>query len=94
MVPAEFDIDDFRERQDMWLLYPPNALENLLNLKIPIFTDDALLPKEWFTTDNWELYLQQMIEKMEYWKNNRPFGEESASTLKLLKLELSIPKFL
>ena len=68
MVPAEFDIDDFRERQDMWLLYPPDALENQLNLKMPIYTDDALLPKEWLTTDNWELYLQQMIEKMEYWK--------------------------
>ena len=33
MVPAEFDIDDFPKRQDMWLLYPPDALENQLNLR-------------------------------------------------------------
>ena len=59
IVPAEFDIDDFRERQDMWLLYPTDALQNQLNLKMPIYTDDALLPKEWLTTDNWKLYLQQ-----------------------------------
>ena len=59
MVPAEFDIYDFRERQDMWLLYPPDALENQLSLKMPIYTVDALLPKEWLTTDNWKLYLQQ-----------------------------------
>ena len=90
MVPAEFDIDDFRERQDMWLLYPPDALEYQLNSKMPIYTDDALLPKEWLTTDNWKLYLQQMIEMIEDWKkNNGPLEMDSAKTLQCLKAEYS-----
>ena len=49
----------------------PDALENQLNLKMPIYTDDALLPKEWLTTDNWKLYLQQVIEMIEDWKKNK-----------------------
>ena len=59
----------------MGLLHPSGALENKLNLKIPIHSDYALSPKKWLTESNWALYLQQLIEKMEHWKkNNEPIA--------------------
>ena len=64
----QIDIDKFREEQYMWLLHKSGVLENKLNRKIPIHSDYALSPKEWLTESNWALYLQQLIEKMEYWK--------------------------
>ena len=57
MRPFEISIDELKEKQDMWLLYPDKALENKLNLRIPIESEDALLPKEWLTSENWSLYL-------------------------------------
>ena len=55
MRPFEISIDELKEKQDMWLLYPDKALENKLNLRIPIESEDALLPKEWLTNENWSL---------------------------------------
>ena len=37
MKPFDRSIDEQKEKQDMWLLYPEGALENKMNLKIPIF---------------------------------------------------------
>jgi hypothetical protein len=37
MKPFDRSIDEQKEKQDMWLLYPDGALENKMNLKIPIF---------------------------------------------------------
>ena len=68
MQPFEISIDELKEKQDMWLLYPDKALEKKLDLKIPIQTEDALLPKEWLTNENWSLYLGQVIEQMFHWK--------------------------
>ena len=93
MQPFEISIDELKEKQDMGLLHPSGALENKLNLKIPIHSDYALSPKEWLTESNWALYLQQLIEKMEHWKkNNEPLDTESARTLQLLKKESSNPE--
>jgi hypothetical protein len=93
MQPFEIDIDELNEKQDMGLLHPSGALENKLNLKIPIHSEYALSPKKWLTESNWALYLQQLIEKMEHWKkNNEPFDTESAKTLHLLKKESSNPE--
>ena len=93
MQPFEINIDELNEKQDMGLLHPSGALENKLNLKIPIHSDYALSPKKWLTESNWALYLQQLIEKMEHWKkNNEPLDTESARTLQLLKKESSNPE--
>ena len=93
MQPFEISIDELKEKQDMGLLHPSGALENKLNLKIPIHFDYALSPKKWLTESNWALYLQQLIEKMEHWKkNNEPLDTESARTLQLLKKESSNPE--
>ena len=93
MQPFEISIDELKEKQDMGLLHPSGALENKLNLKIPIHSDYAFEPKKWLTESNWALYLQQLIEKMEHWKkNNEPFDTESAKTLHLLKKESSNPE--
>ena len=74
----------------MWLLYPDKALENKLNLRIPIESEDALLPKEWLTNENWSLYLGQVIEQMFHWKNkNGPLPLETAKTLRELEQEFS-----
>ena len=82
MRPFEISIDELKEKQDMWLLYPDKALENKLNLRIPIESEDALLPKEWLTNENWILYLGQVIEQMFHWKNkNSPLPLETAKTL-------------
>ena len=90
MQPFEMSIDELKEKQDMGLLHPSGALENKLNLKIPIHSDYALSPKKWLNESNWALYLQQLIEKMEHWKkNNEPLDTESARTLQLLKKESS-----
>ena len=90
MQPFEISIDELKEKQDMWLLYPDRALENKLDLKIPIQTEDALLPKEWLTSENWSLYLGQVIEQMFHWKNkNGPLPLETARTLKELEQEFS-----
>jgi hypothetical protein len=37
MKPFDRSIDEQKEKQDMWLLYPDGALENKMNLKISIF---------------------------------------------------------
>ena len=71
MQPFKISIDELKEKQDMWLLYPDRALENKLDLKIPIQTEDALLPKEWLTSENWSLYLGQVIEQMFHWQNKK-----------------------
>ena len=93
MQPFEMSIDELKEKQDMGLLHPSGALENKLNLKIPIHSDYALSPQKWLTESNWALYLQQLIEKMEHWKkNNEPLDTESARTLQLLKKESSNPE--
>ena len=90
MQPFEISIDELKEKQDMWLLYPDKALEKKLDLKIPIQTEDALLPKEWLTNENWSLYLGQVIEQMFHWKNkNGPLPLETARTLKKLEQEFS-----
>ena len=34
MKPFDRSIDEQKEKQDMWLLYPDGALENKMNLKI------------------------------------------------------------
>ena len=94
MQPFEINVDELKEKQDMGLLHPSGALENKLNLKIPIHSDYALSPQKWLTESNWALYLQQLIEKMEHWKkNNEPFDTESARTLQLLKKESSNPEY-
>ena len=90
MRPFEISIDELKEKQDMWLLYPDKALEKKLDLKIPIQTEDALLPKEWLTNENWSLYLGQVIEQMFHWKNkNGPLPLETAKTLRELEQEFS-----
>ena len=90
MRPFEISIDELKEKQDMWLLYPDKALENKLNLRIPIESEDALLPKEWLTNENWSLYLGQVIEQMFHWINkNGPLPLETARTLKELEQEFS-----
>ena len=90
MRPFEISIDELKEKQDMWLLYPDKALENKLNLRIPIESEDALLPKEWLTNENWILYLGQVIEQMFHWKNkNGPLPLETAKTLRELEQEFS-----
>ena len=90
MQPFEISIDELKEKQDMWLLYPDKALENKLNLRIPIESEDALLPKEWLTNENWSLYLGQVIEQMFHWKNkNGPLPLETAKTLRELEQEFS-----
>ena len=90
MRPFEISIDELKEKQDMWLLYPDKALENKLNLRIPIESEDALLPKEWLTNENWSLYLGQVIEQMFHWKNkNGPLPLETAKTLRELEQEFS-----
>ena len=90
MRPFEISIDELKEKQDMWLLYPDKALEKKLDLKIPIQTEDALLPKEWLTNENWSLYLGQVIEQMFHWKNkNGPLPLETAKTLRKLEQEFS-----
>ena len=71
MQPFKISIDELKEKQDIWLLYPDRALENKLDLKIPIQTEDALLPKEWLTNENWSLYLGQVIEQMFHWQNKK-----------------------
>ena len=43
MKPFKISIDELKEKQDMWLLYPNGALENKINLKIPSFTLDEFL---------------------------------------------------
>ena len=89
MQPFEISIDELKEKQDMWLLYPDGALENKMDLKISIQSDYAFIPKEWLNENNWALYVQQLVEKMEHWKkNNEPFVTETARTLQLLKKEL------
>ena len=88
--PFEISIDELKEKQDMWLLYPDSALEKKLDLKIQIQIEDALLPKEWLTIENWSLYLGQVIEKMFHWKNkNGPLPLETAKTLRELEQEFS-----
>ena len=90
MRPFEISIDELKEKQDMWLLYPDKALENKLNLRIPIESEDALLPKEWLTSENWSLYLGQVIEQIFHWKNkNGPLPLETAKTLRELEQEFS-----
>ena len=90
MRPFEISIDELKEKQDMWLLYPDKALENKLNLRIPIESKDALLPKEWLTNENWSLYLGQVIEQMFHWKNkNGPLPLKTAKTLRELEQEFS-----
>ena len=90
MQPFEISIDELKEKQDMWLLYPDSALEKKLDLKIQIQIEDALLPKEWLTNENWSLYLGQVIEQMFHWKNkNGPLPLETARTLKELEQEFS-----
>ena len=90
MQPFEISIDELKEKQDMWLLYPDKALENKLNLRIPIESEDALLPKEWLPNENWSLYLGQVIEQMFHWKNkNGPLPLETAKTLRELEQEFS-----
>ena len=90
MQPFEISIDELKEKQDMWLLYPDKALENKLNLRIPIESEDALLPKEWLTNENWSLYLGQVIEQIFHWKNkNGPLPLETAKTLRELEQEFS-----
>lgn len=90
MQPFEISIDELKEKQDMWLLYPDKALEKKLDLKIPIQTEDALLPKEWLTNENWSLYLGQVIEQMFHWKNkNGPLPLKTAKTLRELEQEFS-----
>jgi len=37
MKPFDISIDEQKKKQDLRLLYPDGALENKLNLKIPIF---------------------------------------------------------
>ena len=68
MQPFEINIDELKEKQDMWLLYPDGALENKMDLKISIQSDYAFIPKEWLNENNWALYVQQLVEKMEHWK--------------------------
>ena len=93
MQPFEINIDELKEKQDMWLLYPDGALENKMDLKISIQSDYAFIPKEWLNENNWALYVQQLVEKMEHWKkNNEPLDTESARTLQLLKKESSNPE--
>ena len=59
-------------------------------MKIQIQIEDALLPKEWLTIENWSLYLGQVIEKMFHWKNkNGPLPLETAKTLRELEQEFS-----
>ena len=90
MRPFEISIDELKEKQDMWLLYPDSALEKKLDLKIQIQIEDALLPKEWLTNENWSLYLGQVIEQMFHWKNKKgPLPLETARTLKELEQEFS-----
>ena len=90
MRPFEISIDELKEKQDMWLLYPDSALEKKLDLKIQIQIEDALLPKEWLTNENWSLYLGQVIEQMFHWKNkNGPLPLETAKTLRELEQEFS-----
>ena len=90
MQPFGMSIDELKEKQDMGLLHPSGALENKLKLKIPIHSDYAFDPKKWLTESNWALYLQQLIEKMEYWKkNNVPLDTETAKTLRELEQEFS-----
>ena len=90
MQPFKMSIDELKEKQDMWLLYPDSALEKKLDLKIQIQIKDALLPKEWLTIENWSLYLGQVIERMFHWKNkNGPLPLETARTLKKLEQEFS-----
>ena len=90
MQPFEISIDELKEKQDMWLLYPDSALEKKLDLKIQIQIEDALLPKEWLTNENWSLYLGQVIEQMFHWKNkNGPLPLETAKTLRELEQEFS-----
>ena len=90
MRPFEISIDELKEKQDMWLLYPDKALQNKLNLRIPIESEDALLPKEWLTNENWSLYLGQVIEQMFHWKNkNGPLPLETAKALRELEQEFS-----
>ena len=90
MQPFEISIDELKEKQDMWLLYPDSALEKKLDLKIQIQIEDALLPKEWLTNENWSLYLGQVIEQMFHWKNkNGPLPLKTAKTLRELEQEFS-----
>ena len=90
MQPFEISIDELKEKQDMWLLYPDSALEKKLDLKIQIQIEDALLPKEWLTIEKWSLYLGQVIEKMFHWKNkNGPLPLETVKTLRELEQEFS-----
>ena len=90
MRPFEISIDELKEKQDMWLLYPDKALENKLNLRIPIESEDALLPKEWLTSENWSLYIGQVIEQIFHWKNkNGPLPLKTAKTLRELEQEFS-----
>ena len=90
MQPFEISIDELKEKQDMWLLYTDSALEKKLDLKIQIQIEDALLPKEWLTNENWSLYLGQVIEQMFHWKNkNGPLPLEIAKTLRKLEQEFS-----
>ena len=90
MQPFEISIDELKKKQDMWLLYPDKTLENKLNLRIPIESEDALLSKEWLTSENWSLYLGQVIEQMFHWKNkNGPLPLKTARTLKELEQEFS-----
>ena len=82
MQPFEISIDELKKKQDMWLLYPDKTLENKLNLRIPIESEDALLSKEWLTSENWSLYLGQVIEQMFHWKNkNGPLPLKTVRTL-------------
>ena len=55
MQPFEINIDELKEKQDMWLLYPDGALENKMDLKISIQSDYAFIPKEWLNENNWAL---------------------------------------
>ena len=90
MQPFEISIDELKEKQDMWLLYPDSALEKKLDLKIQIQIEDALLPKEWLTNENWSLYLGQVIEQIFHWKNkNGPLPLKTAKTLRELEQEFS-----
>ena len=57
----------------MWFLNPDKELENNLDLKIPIESDDALLPKKWLTSGNWILYQGQVIEQVFHWKNEKVY---------------------
>ena len=90
MQPFEISIDELKEKQDMWLLYPDRALEKKLDLKIQIQLKDALLPKEWLTIENWSLYLGQFIEKIFLWKKkNGALALNTARTLMNLEQEFS-----